>query len=235
MSDLCHRRGSRHRRVDRRRGALRTAQRDPASLGGLPCSAVRCSTCRVGHDADLRVRGRRRAHRHPVRTRCAARRGRAFLAAAAPRFGLPARPPRAARRRRRRPSFTLDWREQRAAMVLRPAALRVSGPVGAQRPHRRLRVSFRLLRPPARGAPLRFRRPRNAGWRHADRLGSSPSVAGRGSSAPLRLLLAAPLPVPRLAPRRCPWRWPPSSLASVGYSASLLLEQRSHGTDARTA
>ena len=132
-------------------------------------------------------------------------------------------PPPAARRRTA--VDRADLAEQRAAVVVRAAPLRLSRAVGAQRADRRLRVPLRALR--ARGTRgCSSPSPPSACW-----LGDT--LAGRfvprrwreRLGAPLRLLLAAPYLVFALHPA-LPVAVAAVVLASVGYSASLLLQQR---------
>src|ERR1039457_5610468 len=101
-----------------------------------------------------------------------------LAAAAAGWFGLSPRPPRG----RRSAVDQQHLAVQRVAVVVAPAPLHLSRPVGAQRADRRLRIPLRGLCAPARGAPLRLRRTRDAGRRHPGRPVRAASVAGTARS-----------------------------------------------------
>src|SRR6266851_7522161 len=129
----------------------------------------------VGRRADLRVRARRPARDHPVTAWHAAGRRQLLPRRGGRRLVRP-QPSAAAGSR-----SAVDQRhlaEQCVAVVVAPAPLRLSRPVGAQRAHRRLRIPLRGLCTPARGAPLRLRRTRDAGRGHPGRAVRAASVAG---------------------------------------------------------
>ncbi len=205
---LRRRAGPRAGRLAGRRSALRPAQRDPAP-GTVTCSAARCSTC---PRASCRSAGSRLGGvlvAAPVPARHAARPAPASTWRAAARRPVRPQPPAAARGRAA-PRSPTTWRDNARLWSVRTAPLRLPRPVGAQRADRRLRVP--LSCPTRPGTPgCCSPSPRSACWPGTPLTGRFvPQRWRERLGAPLRLLLAAPVPGLRPATRRCRSRWPRS-------------------------
>ena len=144
-----------------------------------------------------------------------------FVAVLLLRLGLSDHPPRHAGASLVR--RTREVNRAPARLARHPSAL--PDAVGAERPHRRLRGALRALRGRARRLPLR-----RHGRRACCSATSSSAVSSRSRVrdrliGPLRLLLAVPYLAFFLVPS-LPYAAALAFVASVGYSASLPLQER---------